>query len=302
MELGMIGLGKMGANMTRRLVRGGHDVVVHDVNAEATEAVVSEGARGAASLEELRDALGAPRAVWIMVPSGKATDETVDRLETILDAGDIVVDGGNSNYKDSLRHAEQLQKREIRFVDTGVSGGVWGLDNGYSMMVGGEKEAVETLRPVFETLAPGPDKGWGHVGPHGAGHYSKMVHNGMEYGLMQAYAEGFEILRASPFPFRLHQLTEIWSYGSVIRSWLLELAGNALGDDPDLASIGDQVADSGEGRWTLQESVDLDIPAPVLYAALMTRFRSRQPVSFQAKVLAALRHQFGGHAVRKAKS
>lgn len=302
MELGMIGLGKMGANMTRRLVRGGHDVVVHDVNAEATEAVVSEGARGAASLEELRDALGAPRAVWIMVPSGKATDETVDRLETILDAGDIVVDGGNSNYKDSLRHAEQLQKREIRFVDTGVSGGVWGLDNGYSMMVGGEKDAVETLRPVFETLAPGPDKGWGHVGPQGAGHYSKMVHNGMEYGLMQAYAEGFEILRASPFPFRLQQLTEIWSYGSVIRSWLLELAGNALGDDPDLASIGDQVADSGEGRWTLQESVDLDIPAPVLYAALMTRFRSRQPVSFQAKVLAALRHQFGGHAVRKARS
>jgi len=299
MELGMVGLGKMGANMTRRLLRGGHKVTVYDVNANTVSALVAEGARGAASLEQLPELLKAPRAVWVMVPSGKPTDDTVGRLAGILAAGDIVVDGGNSNYKDSLRHGAHLAERKIRFVDAGVSGGVWGLENGYSMMIGGEEDAVNAVRPVFETLAPAPDRGWGHVGPRGAGHYAKMVHNGIEYGLMQAYAEGFEILRASPYDFDLGRLTDVWNSGGVIRSWLLELAGSALKEDPELSSISDAVPDSGEGRWTLQESVDLNVPAPVLYAALMTRLRSRQKVSFQAKVLAALRHQFGGHADRK---
>jgi 6-phosphogluconate dehydrogenase len=223
-------------------------------------------------------------------------------LGSLLGKGDIVVDGGNSNFKDSLRRAGALEEKGIRFLDVGVSGGVWGLENGYSLMVGGPNDAVERLRPVFTTLAPSPTTGWGHVGPSGAGHYVKMVHNGIEYGLMQAYAEGFEILRASRFKPDLKQLCDIWGVGSVVRSWLLELAGRAFAEDPDLASLEDYVDDSGEGRWTLQESVDLDVPAPVLYAALMTRFRSRQTSAFQAKVLSALRRQFGGHAARKTES
>ena len=302
MQLAMIGLGKMGANMTRRLLGGGHEVVVHDLDPAAVKALAGEGAIPAASLEEVCRKLTPPRAVWVMVPSGSPTENTVKSLVEHLDRGDTVVDGGNSNFKDSQRRAKELGGAGLHFVDAGVSGGVWGLENGYSMMIGGDGVAVERLRPVFETLAPGPVKGWGHVGESGAGHYAKMVHNGMEYGLMQAYAEGFEILRSSRFDLDLKQLCDIWGEGSVIRSWLLELAGRAFAGDPELESLEGFVPDSGEGRWTLQESVDLDVPAPVLYAALMTRFRSRQKESFQAKVLAALRHEFGGHAVKKAGS
>jgi 6-phosphogluconate dehydrogenase len=236
-----------------------------------------------------------------MVPAGEPTENTVRTLLGILDPGDIIVDGGNSNFKETIRRGEAVTGKGLHFVDAGVSGGVWGLDNGYSMMIGGEAETVDHLRPVFETLAPGPSEGWGHVGPSGAGHYAKMVHNGIEYGLMQAYAEGFEILQTGSYDLDLKQLCDIWNSGGVIRSWLLELAGNAFSEDPDLRELEGFVPDSGEGRWTLQESVDLDVPAPVLYAALATRFRSRQETSFQAKVLSALRHQFGGHAVKKAK-
>jgi 6-phosphogluconate dehydrogenase len=301
MQIAMIGLGKMGANMTRRLMGGGHEVVVFDLDARAVETLTGEGARGAASLAELGGMLQQPRVTWIMVPAGEPTENTVHTLLENLDPGDIIVDGGNSNFKETIRRGKVVTEKGLHFVDAGVSGGVWGLENGYSMMIGGETETVDHLRPVFETLAPGPSEGWGHVGPSGAGHYAKMVHNGIEYGLMQAYAEGFEILQTGAYDFDLKQLCDIWNSGGVIRSWLLELAGNAFSEDPDLDELQGFVPDSGEGRWTLQESVDLDVPAPVLYAALATRFRSRQEASFQAKVLAALRHQFGGHAVKKAK-
>jgi len=300
MQLAMIGLGKMGANMTRRLLRGGHRVVVFDLDKTAVETMVEEGAEAVGSLEELAKTLGKPRVAWVMVPAGDATEQTIAQLAEVLDEGDVVVDGGNSNYKDSMRRAELLSEKSLGFVDAGVSGGVWGLENGYSMMIGGAAEMVNAVRPALQTLAPGPDEGWAHVGPSGAGHYAKMVHNGIEYGLMQAYAEGFEILQASRFDLDLEQLCNVWNSGGVIRSWLLELAGNAFAEDPELGRLEGFVPDSGEGRWTLQESVDLDVPAPVLYASLMTRFRSRQETSFQAKVLAALRHQFGGHATRKA--
>ena len=300
MQLAMIGLGKMGANMARRLLRGGHRVVVFDLDETAVETMVQEGAEAAGSLEEIAAALEKPRVAWVMVPAGDATEQTIMQLAALLDGGDAVVDGGNSNYKDSMRRGQMLSEKNLRFVDAGVSGGVWGLENGYSMMIGGATEVVDALRPVLQTLAPGSDEGWAHVGPSGAGHYAKMVHNGIEYGLMQAYAEGFEILRASRFDLDLKQLCDVWNSGGVIRSWLLELAAKAFAEDPELDRLEGFVPDSGEGRWTLQESVDLDVPAPVLYASLMTRFRSRQKVSFQAKVLAALRHQFGGHATRKA--
>jgi 6-phosphogluconate dehydrogenase len=300
MKLAMIGLGKMGANMSRRLMEGGHQVVVFDLARSAVDGMVKEGALGAKSLEDAVGQLDAPRVVWVMVPSGKPTETTVHALLELLQPGDILVEGGNSNYKDSLRQAAAFAVKDIHFVDVGVSGGVWGLEGGYSLMVGGEDQPVRALRSIFETLAPGPDRGWGHVGRSGAGHFTKMVHNGIEYGMMQAYAEGFEILRASDFEVDLKQLSDVWMYGSVIRSWLLELAGRAFAEDPDLEKLEDYVDDSGEGRWTLQEAVDRAVPAPVLYAALMTRFRSRQESSFQSKVLAALRHQFGGHAVHEA--
>jgi 6-phosphogluconate dehydrogenase len=300
MQIAMIGLGKMGANMARRLLQGGHHVVVYDLEPASVESTVTEGAIGVAALKEISAVLEKPRAVWVMVPAGDSTEHTVLELVGVLETGDVVIDGGNSNYQDSIRRAATLREVGIHFVDAGVSGGVWGLENGYSMMVGGEEEPVERLRPVFETLAPGPNEGWGHVGPSGAGHYAKMVHNGIEYGLMQAYAEGFEILRAGRFDLDLKQLCDIWNSGGVIRSWLLELAGRAFAEDPELSELQGYVPDSGEGRWTLQESLDLDVPAPVLYASLMTRFRSRQEISFQAKVLAALRHQFGGHATKAA--
>jgi 6-phosphogluconate dehydrogenase len=302
MKIGMVGLGKMGLNMATRLMRNDHQVVAYDVNEEAIKSAEKAGATGARTLDEVVQKLDAPRGVWVMVPSGKITDDTIQSLSEKLSPGDTVIDGGNSNYKDSLRHAEVLSKKKINFVDAGTSGGVWGLEEGYSLMVGGEDEVVERYRPIFETLAPGPDKGWGHVGPVGSGHFVKMVHNGIEYGLMQAYAEGFEILKAKPdFDLDLHQVAEIWRFGSVIRSWLLDLTANALEDDQDLSEIKAWVADSGEGRWTAFEAIDLDIPAPIITLALQARLVSRHENNYQAKLLAAMRNQFGGHAVKKAK-
>ena len=300
MELGMVGLGRMGANMTRRLLRGGHAVVGFDPEAEARAAVAADGAGTADSLQALVAALPAPRAVWVMVPAGKVTDETIDGLATLLQPGDTIVDGGNSNYRDTLRRAAALAPRQLGFVDAGTSGGVWGLEQGYSLMVGGDNAVVERLRPVFETLAPGKDTGWGHVGPVGAGHFTKMVHNGIEYGLMQAYAEGFSILQhKEEFALDLHQVAQIWRHGSVVRSWLLDLTADALGKNPTMDGIAPWVADSGEGRWTLQEAIDLDVPAPVIALSLIARLRSRDGDSFADKLLAAMRNEFGGHAIRK---
>jgi len=301
MEIAMIGLGKMGANMTARLLRGGHRVLAFDLSREAIKTAEKKGATGAYTLEDVVSKLKTPRVVWVMVPAGDPTEKTITSLGNLLSPGDIIVDGGNSNYKDTLRRAEVLQKKGVFFVDVGTSGGVWGLAEGYSMMVGGDIKAIDLLRPALETLAPEADLGWGHVGPSGSGHFVKMVHNGIEYGLMQAYAEGFEIMRAKEqFNLNLHQIAEIWRFGSVIRSWLLDLTANALADDPDLSDIKGWVADSGEGRWTVFEAVDLDIPAPVITLALQARFVSRQEDSFAAKILAAMRNQFGGHAVKKA--
>jgi len=290
----------MGANMTRRLMSDGHAVVVYDRDEAQVEKLVGEGATGASSLEELTGKLPEPRAVWIMVPSGDATESTVDELASLLAPGDILIDGGNSNYKDTLRRGEKLKSKGLHYVDVGTSGGVWGLKEGYSMMVGGDDEAVEHITPVLKTLAPGPDKGWGHVGPTGAGHFVKMVHNGIEYGVMQAYAEGFEILDTKPeFQIDLHQVAEIWRFGSVIRSWLLDLTSDALKDRQALEQIKGWVHDSGEGRWTAKEAIDLAVPAPVISLALYMRFVSRQDDSLAAKLLAAMRNEFGGHAVKK---
>ena len=300
MQIGMVGLGKMGANMTTRLLRGGHQVVVHDQRAEAVQASVDGGATGAASLVELVAQLAAPRAVWVMVPAGDPTESTLFALSGLLGAGDVVIDGGNSNYQDSIRRAAQLAQRGIHFVDAGTSGGVWGLAEGYSLMVGGDAEGVEVVRPALETLAPAPDRGWGHVGPSGAGHFVKMIHNGIEYGMMQAFAEGFSILRhKEELQLDLAQVAEIWRHGSVVRSWLLDLAARALADDAALADIAPVVADSGEGRWTVAEAIALDVPAPVITHALIARLRSRDAESYADRMLAALRNQFGGHAVQR---
>lgn len=302
MELGMVGLGRMGANMSLRLLRGGHRVVGYDPRPEAVQEVVNQGGGGAATLAELAQALTPPRTVWIMVPSGKITDETILGLRDLLAAGDTVIDGGNSNYKESMQHDKWLREKDINFIDVGTSGGIWGLKEGYSLMVGGEEELVERHRPIFEALAPSPTDGWGYVGPAGAGHFVKMIHNGIEYGLMQAYAEGFEIMKAKKeFNLDLHQISQIWCCGSVIRSWLLELATQALAEDQNLSGIAGYVPDSGEGRWTVFEAIDLDVPAPVITASLQQRFRSRQGEddSFADKLLAALRQQFGGHAVKR---
>ena len=299
MQIAMVGLGKMGANMTRRLLKGGHDVVVTDLNEDAIKAAESDGATGAANLTELVEKLDAPRVVWVMVPAGAPTENTLKGLHDTLSEGDIVIDGGNSNYKDTIHRGEMLAEKGIRYVDVGTSGGVWGLTEGYSMMVGGEKAAVDHITPALETLAPGPGQGWGHVGPSGSGHFVKMVHNGIEYGLMQAYAEGFEIMRAKEeFGLDLHQIAEIWRFGSVVRSWLLDLTANALEEDVELSSIKGYVSDSGEGRWTIFEAIDLDVPAPVITQSLFARFVSRQDESYAAKLLAAMRNQFGGHAVK----
>jgi 6-phosphogluconate dehydrogenase len=300
MELGMVGLGRMGANMVQRLQRGGHEVTGFDPNAEARKAIESAGARSAPSLQDLVKALPAPRTIWLMVPAGKITDDTVDALQALLAAGDTVVDGGNSNYKDTLRRAGALATKNINYVDCGTSGGIWGLKEGYSLMIGGDERVVDALRPLFETLAPAPDRGWGRVGPVGAGHFTKMVHNGIEYGLMQAYAEGFSILEhKKDFALDLHQIGEIWREGSVVRSWLLDLLSDALGKNPTMGGIAPYVADSGEGRWTLNEAIDLDVPAPVIALSLIARLRSRDTESFADKLLSAMRNEFGGHPIRK---
>ena len=301
MDIAMIGLGRMGANMTQRLLRGGHRVVVYDLNESAIAAAESEGAEGAHSFSEVAAKLTPPRAVWLMVPSGAATEQTLVDVADALAPGDTIIDGGNSNYKDSLRRAALLRERGLHFVDSGTSGGIWGLAEGYSLMIGGDAEVVERLRPIFATLAPGPETGWGRMGPAGSGHFVKMVHNGIEYGLMQAYAEGFDLLQAKrEFDLDLHQIAEVWRHGSVVRSWLLDLTANALAEDQKLSDLQPWVADSGEGRWTVNESIDLDVPAPVIALSLMMRFSSRQENSYAARLLAAMRHQFGGHAVRTA--
>ena len=301
MELAIIGLGKMGLNMATRLVRGGHRVIGFARSKETVQEAVNIGAEGADTLENAVAKLNAPRIVWVMVPSGQTTDDTINKLEGLLQKGDTVIDGGNSNYKDSVRHASQLEAKGIDFVDCGTSGGIWGLSEGYSLMIGGQVEAVEKMRPIFETLAPAADKGWGRVGPHGAGHFTKMIHNGIEYGMMQAFAEGFSILKAKQeFGLDLAQISEIWQHGSVVRSWLLDLAANALKEDAKLEDIKPWVADSGEGRWTVFESIDLDVPAPIITLALQMRFASRDDENFSARMLAALRNQFGGHSIKKA--
>jgi 6-phosphogluconate dehydrogenase len=297
MRLAMIGLGKMGSNMTLRLVQGGHEVVAIDRDLEIAREL---GTKGAIFSENIADGIGklkAPRVAWVMVPE-KVTDSVIDDVAGHLSKGDVLIDGGNSNWKDSRVRAERLGRKGILFCDAGTSGGVWGLKNGYCLMVGGAPEAVKLCEPIFKTLAP--VDGYAHVGPAGAGHYVKMVHNGIEYGLMQAYAEGFEIMKTSPFGLDLHKIASIWGHGSVVRSWLLELLEGALKDDSDLKSIRGWVADSGEGRWTVQASIDQDVPAPVITLALQARFRSRQEESYGAKILSALRNQFGGHEVKKA--
>ena len=300
MEIGMIGLGRMGGNMVQRLLNGGHRIVTYDRSAEAVAASQSQGAVGVSSIEELVKNLTAPKAVWVMLPIGQPTEDTINSLIPLLSAGDTVLDGGNANYKDSMRRAEKLAEHGIDFMDVGTSGGIWGLVEGYALMIGGKEDVFQRLEPIFQTLAPSKDQGISHVGPAGAGHFVKMVHNGVEYGLMQAYAEGFEIMEAKKeFDLDLGQIAEGWRYGSVVRSWLLDLAAAALVEDPKLESLEAYVEDSGEGRWTVQESIDLSVPAPVITASVQARFRSRQEGPFGAKMLAALRNQFGGHAVRR---
>jgi len=300
MELGMVGLGRMGANMVQRLLRGGHKITGFDPNADARKSIEANGAASVESLRQLVAALPSPRAIWLMVPAGKITDDTVDALVPLLTRGDTVIDGGNSNYKDTLRRAAVYADKGLGYVDCGTSGGVWGLQEGYSMMIGGDERAVEALRPIFETLAPARDKGWGRVGPVGAGHFTKMIHNGIEYGLMQAYAEGFSILQhKQEFALDLHQIGEIWREGSVVRSWLLDLLSDALGKNPTMKGIAPYVADSGEGRWTVNEAIDLDVPAPVISLSLIERLRSRDSDSFTDKLLSAMRNEFGGHPIKK---
>ena len=296
MQLAMIGLGRMGSGMTIRLMQGGHQVVVFDRSADAIATLAGKGATGAGSLEDLGQKLKAPRIFWLMIPAGAPIDDTIQRLSAILSPGDIIVDGGNSNYKDSMRRAETLRSQQVEFLDCGTSGGIWGLKVGFNLMVGGNEAVFKQVEPIFQTLAP-PD-GYAFVGPSGAGHYAKMVHNGIEYSMLQSYAEGFEILKAAPFSFDLVQLTRLWNHGSVIRSWLLELAEDAFERDPELAHIKGYVEDSGEGRWTLEEALEHAVPAPALAMSLFMRYRSRQDDSFSAKVLAALRNEFGGHPVR----
>ena len=299
MKLGMVGLGRMGANMAERLLRGGHQVVGFDPNAGARTALESKGATSADALASLVQSLEAPRIVWLMVPAGKITDDTVDALLALLSPGDTVIDGGNSNYKDTLRRAKVYADKGLAYVDCGTSGGVWGLQEGYSMMIGGDEATVAALKPIFETLAPAKDAGWGRVGPVGSGHFTKMVHNGIEYGMMQAYAEGFSILQhKTDFSLDLHQVGEIWRTGSVVRSWLLDLTTDALGKNPTMAGIAPYVADSGEGRWTVNEAIELGVAAPVITLSLLERLRSRDDDSFTDKLLAAMRNEFGGHPIK----
>ncbi len=297
MDIGFIGLGKMGMNMVTRLTQGGHRVVAYDRSADLITQAESIGATGATSLEDLVSKLPKPRSVWVMVPSGDPTEETIRHLWTIMEEDDIVIDGGNTKFHDDVRRAADLQKRSIHYVDAGTSGGIWGLQIGYCLMVGGEKGPVTHLAPIFTTLAP--ENGWAHVGGHGAGHYVKMVHNGIEYSMMQGYAEGFELMSKSEYKLDLANIADLWMHGSVVRSWLLELAAGALKDDPKLEALKGYVQDSGEGRWMLMDALDKDVPVPTLSTALFTRFRSRQEESFSEKMLAALRNAFGGHSVRR---
>ena len=301
MEIGMVGLGRMGSNMVKRLLGGGHRVAVYDPVKETVEAMVGQGAVGATSISDLAQKLAKPCAVWLMVPAGEPTENTVQAVAAELASNDIVIDGGNSYYKDSMRRGATLSEEGIIFLDVGTSGGIWGLSEGYCLMVGGDSEAFRRMEPIFQTLAPTTNTGYAHVGPSGAGHFVKMVHNGIEYGMMQAYAEGFELMQAKrEFNLNMAQIAEAWRYGSVVRSWLLDLAAAALQEDPSLESIQAYVEDSGEGRWTVQESIDLAVPIPVISQSLQTRFRSRQDQPFGNKLLAALRKQFGGHQVKEA--
>ena len=301
MELGLIGLGRMGANMARRLILGGHRVVAFDLDAHAVATSAEYGAEGAGSLGELVSLLAPPRAVWLMLPHGPVTEDTISTVSPLLSPGDVILDGGNANYKDSIRRGQELAERGIDFIDVGISGGIWGLANGFCLMVGGPDETVKRLEPAFRSLAPSETVGYSYLGPSGAGHYVKMVHNAVEYALMEAYAEGFELLAAKEeFDLDLAAIAETWRHGAVVRSWLLDLAAAALKEDPGLESLQAFVEDSGEGRWTVQESVDLAVPIPAITAALQQRFRSRQDGPLGAKLLAALRQQFGGHAVRRA--
>jgi 6-phosphogluconate dehydrogenase len=297
MEIGFVGLGRMGGNMVTRLAQAGHRIVAYDRSADAVTSAAGQGARGAASLGELVKALAPPRAVWVMVPAGEATEATIRTLAEALSPGDTIIDGGNTYYKDDVRRAGDLAPRGLHYVDAGTSGGIWGLANGYCLMVGGEKSAVDRLAPVFATLAP--PEGWLHVGPSGSGHYVKMIHNGIEYAMMQAYAEGFELMSASDFGLDLPRIAALWNQGSVVRSWLLELAADALAANPTLDGLKPFVEDSGEGRWTVLDAVEKAVPAPTITAALFARFRSRRDNSFADRLLAALRNAFGGHAVRR---
>ena len=299
MELAIIGLGRMGGNIARRLIQAGHRVVGYNRSPEVTRQLAAEGLDSAFSLNEVVQQLAAPRVVWLMLPAGAPTETAITGFMGLLAPGDTLIDGGNTFYKDDLRRAEMLSAKGIHYVDVGTSGGIWGLKEGFSMMVGGEPTVVDRLRSIFEALAPAPDQGWGYVGPNGAGHFVKMVHNGIEYGLMQAYAEGFEIMRAKKeFGLDLHTVAEIWRHGSVVRSWLLDLTAAALEADPNLSDIRGYVEDSGEGRWTILEAIDHDVPAPIITLSLFQRFVSRQEESFAAQMLAAMRNQFGGHAIK----
>jgi len=300
MQLGMIGLGRMGGNMAERLRLGGHQVVGFDFNADAVARLSASGNVGVSSLEDLTRKFTGRKAIWIMVPQGKPVDETIAKLEPMLNKGDIIIDGGNSNYKDSQRHYTEVTAKGFQFVDVGTSGGVWGLKEGYSMMIGGDNEAVEYLRPIFETLAPAKDKGWGHMGPAGSGHFVKMVHNGIEYGMMQAFAEGFTIMeKKEEFHLDLAQIAEVWRVGSVVRSWLLDLTADALKRNPKLEGLQAYVSDSGEGRWTVFEAIDLNVSAPVITESLIRRIRSREENNFTDRMLSIMRNAFGGHAVKK---
>lgn len=296
MRIGMIGLGRMGGNMAQRLIQGGHEVVGYNKDALPSERVHEIGLTLAGSLEELVAKLSAPRTVWVMVPAGKPTQDTVDALGALLSPGDLIIDGGNTKFTDDIARAEALQPKQIHYMDAGTSGGVWGLKEGYCLMTGGAQEDFARVEPILKTLAP--ENGYLHCGPVGSGHYVKMVHNGIEYGMMQAYAEGFEIMQASQFDLDLGKIAELWMHGSVVRSWLLELTAIALTEDPGLAKLQAWVDDSGEGRWTVEESIHTSVPAPVIALSLLMRFRSRQDNSFGARMLAAMRQQFGGHAVK----
>jgi 6-phosphogluconate dehydrogenase len=300
MRIAMIGLGRMGANMAQRLMKAGHHVVGYDMNPDAVKRLSEEGGESASSLKEAASKLARPRVFWVMVPAGAPVDQTLGAIYPLADEGDVIIDGGNSYYKDTLRRNKEALEKGIHYVDAGTSGGIWGLTEGYSLMVGGEKEAIELIRPLLEALAPSPSEGWGHVGPTGSGHFVKMVHNGIEYGMMQAYAEGFSVLKhKDEFALDLHQVAEIWRRGSVVRSWLLDLMAEAFSENPTLEGVAPYVADSGEGRWTIVEALDLNVPAPAITAALLERIRSREVDSFGDRLLSVTRNKFGGHAVKK---